>query len=65
VAYAAASGEPMSVNALQLILEQFQVEGFFLGFFDYEKKVLKVDLPLCALGGKRVSKHRVSAFGLL
>src|SRR6476646_7362590 len=40
VAYAAASGEPMSVNALQLIFKQLQVQGFFLGYFDYEKKVL-------------------------
>jgi len=32
VAYAAASGEPMSVNALQLIFKQLQVQGFFLGY---------------------------------
>src|SRR6202047_5107640 len=40
VAYAAASGEPMSVNALQLIFKQLRVQGFFLGYYDYEKKVL-------------------------
>ena len=40
VAYSAASGEPMSINALPLIFKQLQVQGFFLGFFDYEKKVV-------------------------
>ena len=33
VAYAAASGEPMSVNALQLIFRKLRVQGFFLGLF--------------------------------
>ena len=53
VAYAAASGEPMSVNALQLIFKQLQVQGFFLGYFDYEKKVLpamRAAAPLVASG---------------
>ena len=57
VAYAAASGEPMSVNALQLISKQLQVKGFFLGFFDYEKKVLpamRAAAPLVASGALHV-----------
>jgi NADPH:quinone reductase-like Zn-dependent oxidoreductase len=57
VAYAAASGEPMSVNSLQLIFKQLQVQGFFLGFFDYEKKVLpamRAAAPLVASGALHV-----------
>jgi NADPH:quinone reductase-like Zn-dependent oxidoreductase len=57
VAYAAASGEPMSVNALQLIFKQLQVQGFFLGYFDYEKKVLpamRATAPLVASGALHV-----------
>jgi NADPH:quinone reductase-like Zn-dependent oxidoreductase len=57
VAYAAASGEPMSVNALQLIFKQLRVEGFFLGYFDYGKKVLpamRAAAPLVASGALHV-----------
>jgi NADPH:quinone reductase-like Zn-dependent oxidoreductase len=57
VAYAAASGEPMSVNAMQLIFKQLQVKGFFLGYFDYEKKVLpaiRAAAPLVASGALHV-----------
>jgi len=57
VAYAAASGEPMSVNALQLIFKQLQIQGFFLGYFDYEKKVLpamRAAAPLVASGALHV-----------
>jgi NADPH:quinone reductase-like Zn-dependent oxidoreductase len=57
VAYAAATGEPMSVNALQLIFKQLQVHGFFLGYFDYEKKVLpamRAAAPLVASGALHV-----------
>ena len=57
VAYAAASGQPMSVNALQLIFKQLQVQGFFLGYFDYEKKVLpamRAAAPLVASGALHV-----------
>jgi NADPH:quinone reductase-like Zn-dependent oxidoreductase len=57
VAYAAASGEPMSVNTLQLIFKQLQVQGFFLGFFDYEKKVLpamRAAAPFVASGALHV-----------
>src|ERR1700730_12098850 len=57
VAYAAASGEPMSVNAPQLIFKKLQVQGFFLGYFDYEKKVLpalRATAPLVASGALHV-----------
>jgi NADPH:quinone reductase-like Zn-dependent oxidoreductase len=57
VAYAVASGEPMSVKALQPIFKQLQVQGFFLGFFDYEKKVLpamRAAAPLVASGALHV-----------
>jgi NADPH:quinone reductase-like Zn-dependent oxidoreductase len=57
VSYAAASGEPMSVNALQLIFKQLRVQGFFLGFFDHEKKVLpaiRAAAPLVASGALHV-----------
>ena len=42
VTYAAATGEPMSVNGLALIGKQATVRGFFAGFFDYATKVLPV-----------------------
>ena len=57
VSYTAASGEPMSVNALQLIFKRLRVEGFFLGFFDHEKKVLpamREAAPLVASGALHV-----------
>jgi NADPH:quinone reductase-like Zn-dependent oxidoreductase len=57
VAYAAASGAPMSVNALQVIFKQLQIQGFFLGYFDYEKKVLpamRAAAPLVASGALHV-----------
>jgi NADPH:quinone reductase-like Zn-dependent oxidoreductase len=57
VSYTAASGEPMSVNALELIFKQLRVEGFFLGFFDHEKKVLPATreaAPLVASGALHV-----------
>ena len=57
VAYAAASGEAMSVNALPLIFKQLRVQGFFLGYFDYEKKVLpamRAAAPLVASGALHV-----------
>jgi NADPH:quinone reductase-like Zn-dependent oxidoreductase len=57
VAYAAASGEPMSVNAMQLIFKQLQIQGFFLGYFDYEKKVLpamRAAAPLVSSGALHV-----------
>jgi NADPH:quinone reductase-like Zn-dependent oxidoreductase len=47
----------MSVNALQLIFKQLQVKGFFLGYFDYEKKVLpaiRAAAPLVASGALHV-----------
>ena len=57
VAHAVASGEPMSVNALKLIFKQLRIEGFFLGYFDYEKKVLpamREAAPLVASGALHV-----------
>jgi NADPH:quinone reductase-like Zn-dependent oxidoreductase len=57
VSYTSASGEPMSVNALQLIFKQLRVEGFFLGYFDYVKKVLpamREAAPLVASGALHV-----------
>jgi NADPH:quinone reductase-like Zn-dependent oxidoreductase len=57
VAYAAASCEPMSVNAMQLIFKQLQIQGFFLGYFDYEKKVLpamRAAAPLVSSGALHV-----------
>jgi NADPH:quinone reductase-like Zn-dependent oxidoreductase len=57
VSYTAASGEPMSVNALQLIFKQLRIEGFFLGHFDHEKKVLpamREAAPLVASGALHV-----------
>jgi NADPH:quinone reductase-like Zn-dependent oxidoreductase len=57
VSYTAASGESMSVNALQLIFKQLRVEGFFLGFFDHEQKVLpamREAAPLVASGALHV-----------
>lgn len=42
VAYAAATGEPMSIDSLALIGKQVTVRGFSAGFFDYVTKVLPV-----------------------
>jgi len=53
VAYAAATGEPMSVNSLALISKQVTVRGFSARFFDYATKVLPViheAAPLVASG---------------
>ena len=57
VSYTAASGEPMSVNALPLIFKRLRIEGFFLGHFDHEKKVLpamREAAPLVASGALHV-----------
>jgi len=53
VAYAAASGGPLAVNPMLLIFKQLKVQGFFLGHFDYEKKVVPAQreaAPLVASG---------------
>jgi len=42
VTYAAATGQPMSVNTLTLIGKRVTVRGFFAGQFDYATKVLPV-----------------------
>jgi NADPH:quinone reductase-like Zn-dependent oxidoreductase len=42
VTYAAATGQPMSLDALTLIGKRVTVRGFFAGQFDYATKVLPV-----------------------
>ena len=57
VAYAAASGGPLAVNPMLLIFKQLKVQGFFLGHFDYEKKVVPAQreaAPLVASGALHV-----------
>jgi NADPH:quinone reductase-like Zn-dependent oxidoreductase len=57
VTYAAATGQPMSVNALTLIGKRATVRGFFTGQFDYTTKVLPVireAAPLVASGALSV-----------
>jgi NADPH:quinone reductase-like Zn-dependent oxidoreductase len=53
VTYAAATGQPMSINAMSLIGKQLTVRGFSVGTFDYATKVLPVireAAPLVASG---------------
>jgi NADPH:quinone reductase-like Zn-dependent oxidoreductase len=53
VTYAAATGQPMSINALSLIGKHLTVRGFSAGDFDYATKVLPViheAAPLVASG---------------
>ena len=53
VAYAAISRTPLAINTEQLIFKQLKVQGFFLGHFDYEKKVVPAQreaAPLVASG---------------
>jgi NADPH:quinone reductase-like Zn-dependent oxidoreductase len=57
VAYAAASGGPLAINPMLLIFKQLKVQGFFLGHFDYEKKVVPAQrqaAPLVASGALHV-----------
>ena len=57
VSYAAASGRPMAINALNLIGKHLTVKGFFLGDFDYLSKILPAQIeaaPLIASGALRV-----------
>jgi NADPH:quinone reductase-like Zn-dependent oxidoreductase len=57
VAYAAISGQPLAINTKQLIFKQLKVQGFFLGHFDYEKKVVPAQreaAPLVASGALHV-----------
>ena len=57
VAYAAASGAPLAVNPMLLIFKQPARQGFFLGHFDYEKKVVPAQreaAPLVASGALHV-----------
>jgi NADPH:quinone reductase-like Zn-dependent oxidoreductase len=53
VAYAAATGQPMPVDELALIIKRATIRGFFSGHFDYATKVLPVireAAPLVASG---------------
>jgi NADPH:quinone reductase-like Zn-dependent oxidoreductase len=53
VTYAAATGQPMPINAMTLIGKHATVRGFFAGDFDYATKVLPVireAAPLVASG---------------
>jgi NADPH:quinone reductase-like Zn-dependent oxidoreductase len=53
VAYAAISGTSLAINTKELIFKQLKVQGFFLGHFDYEKKVVPAQreaAPLVASG---------------
>ena len=57
VTYAAASGQPLAVNALFLIGKHLTVKGFFLGDFDHVSKVLPAQIEaatLVASGALRV-----------
>jgi NADPH:quinone reductase-like Zn-dependent oxidoreductase len=49
VAYASASGAPLAVNPMLLIFKQLKVQGFFLGHFDYEKKVVPAQREAASL----------------
>ena len=53
VTYAAATGQPMSINAMSLIAKQVTVRGFSIANFDYATKVLPIiheAAPLVASG---------------
>ena len=53
VAYAAATGQPMPVDELALIIKRATIRGFFSGHYDYATKVLPVireAAPLVASG---------------
>lgn len=53
VSYAAATGQPMAINALALIGKRLTVRGFFAGQFDYATQLLPVireAAPLVASG---------------
>jgi NADPH:quinone reductase-like Zn-dependent oxidoreductase len=53
VTYAAATGQPMPINAMTLIGKHVTVRGFFAGDFDYATEVLPVireAAPLVASG---------------
>jgi len=53
VTYAAATGQPMSINAYSLIAKHLTVRGFSIANFDYATKVLPViheAAPLVASG---------------
>jgi NADPH:quinone reductase-like Zn-dependent oxidoreductase len=66
VSYAAATGQPMSINALALIGKRLTVRGFFAGQFDYVTKLLPVireAAPLVASGALFVPPTAVFDLG--
>jgi NADPH:quinone reductase-like Zn-dependent oxidoreductase len=66
VTYAAATGHPMSINAMSLIGKQLTVRGFSVGTFDYATKVLPVireAAPLVASGALSVPVAAVFDLG--
>jgi len=66
ITYAAATGQPMSVDAMSLIGKQLTVRGFSVGAFDYATKVLPVireAAPLVASGALSVPVAAVFDLG--
>jgi NADPH:quinone reductase-like Zn-dependent oxidoreductase len=66
VSYAAATGQPMAINALALIGKRVTVRGFFAGNFDYATKLLPVireAAPLVASGALFVPPAAVFDLG--
>jgi NADPH:quinone reductase-like Zn-dependent oxidoreductase len=66
VSYAAATGQPMAINALALIGKRLTVRGFFAGQFDYATKLLPVireAAPLVASGALFVPPTAVFDLG--
>jgi NADPH:quinone reductase-like Zn-dependent oxidoreductase len=66
VSYAAATGQPMAINALALIGKGLTVRGFFAGQFDYATKLLPVireAAPLVASGALFVPPTAVFDLG--
>jgi NADPH:quinone reductase-like Zn-dependent oxidoreductase len=66
VSYAAATGQPMAINALALIGKRLTVRGFFAGQFDYATKLLPVireAAPLVASGALFVPPAAVFDLG--
>jgi NADPH:quinone reductase-like Zn-dependent oxidoreductase len=66
VSYAAATGQPMAINALALIGKGLTVRGFFAGQFDYATRLLPVireAAPLVASGALFVPPTAVFDLG--
>jgi NADPH:quinone reductase-like Zn-dependent oxidoreductase len=66
VSYAAATGQPMAINALAVIGKRLTVRGFFAGHFDYATELLPVireAAPLVASGALFVPPAAVFDLG--